>query len=150
MTSTLESNTRRVTLAVAVVAVDLGTKITATRLDHAPDAGLITPLRNPDYSLGIIHAESLWLIAGTIAVLAVAAWAYRRAANPTASWWVGPLVLGGAGANLIDRAVFGSVHDFITTPWVVFNLADVAVAIGLIGFYHDLHTRQRQEGRCTP
>ena len=47
--------------------------------------------------------------------------------------WIPAAVLGGALANLLDRLLSGSVQDFLATPWVVFNLADVAVIAGLIG-----------------
>ncbi len=45
------------------------------------------------------------------------------------------LILGGAIGNLIDRAFFGSVIDFIDVyyqyhHWPVFNLADSAICVG--------------------
>jgi len=44
------------------------------------------------------------------------------------------LVLGGAFGNLIDRIIYGAVTDFIDLKiWPVFNLADVAISIGVIG-----------------
>lgn len=43
------------------------------------------------------------------------------------------LILGGALGNLLDRAVRGSVVDFIDLPhWPTFNLADVAITIGVL------------------
>ena len=57
------------------------------------------------------------------------------------------LVVGGAVGNLIDRAVFGAVVDFIdfTGPWFgmniggwpvgfpwIFNIADASISIGAI------------------
>ena len=46
-------------------------------------------------------------------------------------------VLGGALGNLIDRALYGEVTDFIDIGagayrWPVFNVADSAVTIGII------------------
>ncbi|MBX7435412.1 signal peptidase II [Mycobacterium sp. Y57] len=42
------------------------------------------------------------------------------------------LTLGGAGGNLVDRLVRGSVTDFIAVGrWPVFNLADVALTVGV-------------------
>ncbi len=44
------------------------------------------------------------------------------------------LVFGGAIGNLIDRIVFGQVTDFISIViWPVFNLADLAITVGVIG-----------------
>lgn len=43
------------------------------------------------------------------------------------------LILGGALGNLLDRIFRGSVVDFIDLPhWPTFNLADVAITIGVI------------------
>jgi signal peptidase II len=47
------------------------------------------------------------------------------------------LILSGAIGNLIDRAVFGFVIDFINLHyqdfyWPVFNVADTAITLGVI------------------
>jgi hypothetical protein len=66
--------------------------------------------------------------------------------------WATGLILGGAAAgNLLDRAIFGSVRDFLLTGPVVINLADVAVLLGLTvaygswatGTLHPLAARRR-------
>ena len=52
--------------------------------------------------------------------------------------WVGPpvpagLVLGGAVANIVDRAGDGAVTDFLWLGWFpTFNLADTAITVGVI------------------
>jgi len=48
------------------------------------------------------------------------------------------LVLGGALSNLIDRLFYGAVIDFIELhaglyAWPVFNVADMAIVIGVMG-----------------
>lgn len=53
------------------------------------------------------------------------------------------LILGGALGNLIDRAVYGYVIDFIDVyykhyHWPVFNLADSAICIGAFLLFVDL------------
>ena len=49
------------------------------------------------------------------------------------------LMLAGAAGNLIDRVAFGHVIDFIDVlPWFIFNVADMAILIGLIGFAWDI------------
>ena len=53
--------------------------------------------------------------------------------------WIPAFVIGGAAANLIDRAAFGAVHDFFVIPPVVLNVADVAVFAGLIGYACVMH-----------
>jgi signal peptidase II len=43
------------------------------------------------------------------------------------------LVVGGAGGNLIDRLRHDGVTDFIDLGWwPIFNLADVAIVVGII------------------
>ena len=49
------------------------------------------------------------------------------------------LMVAGAVGNLVDRVVFGHVIDYIDiVPWFIFNVADVSIMIGLIGFAWDL------------
>lgn len=49
------------------------------------------------------------------------------------------MLLAGAIGNLIDRVLFGHVIDFIDVlPWFIFNVADIAILVGLIGFAWDI------------
>ncbi|MEN3225132.1 MULTISPECIES: signal peptidase II [Mycolicibacterium] len=132
----------RITLAAAVVLVaglDLGTKEWAGR---ALNDGSITnfgPLQlrlafNPGvaFSLGdTLPRAALLGITGLIVVALafVAFWFTRSAA------WPGVLalaaLLGGAVANVLDRAADGLVTDYLHTGWFpTFNLADVFVVTG--------------------
>jgi signal peptidase II len=52
------------------------------------------------------------------------------------------LIIGGAIGNLIDRLVHGAVADFFSLHfagfyWYVFNVADVAITIGVMGLIVD-------------
>ncbi|MGH7353602.1 MAG: signal peptidase II, partial [Candidatus Rokuibacteriota bacterium] len=47
------------------------------------------------------------------------------------------LIFGGAVGNLIDRARFGAVVDFVdvywrTWHWWIFNVADAAISVGVV------------------
>ena len=43
------------------------------------------------------------------------------------------MLIGGAVGNLIDRAVSGSVIDFIKLPdWPAFNVADISITFGVL------------------
>jgi signal peptidase II len=63
------------------------------------------------------------------------------------------LVLGGAVGNLIDRAVYGAVVDFVLVrwpggprlldPWPAFNLADSCITIGAALLIWDSFRRSR-------
>ena len=49
------------------------------------------------------------------------------------------LILGGTVGNLIDRLRFGYVTDFINfNLWPAFNIADLAVTVGVISFAYFL------------
>lgn len=89
---------------------------------------------------------SPWLVAFTVAVMALVAWLLWQAIHPQSAGsehdhWsfrlaLG-LILGGAAGNLYDRLVFGSVTDFLDFYWgaahfPVFNLADSAITCGAI------------------
>jgi signal peptidase II len=56
------------------------------------------------------------------------------------------LIVGGAVGNAIDRVAYGAVADFahfhVTTDtwrfsWYVFNLADVAIVVGVLGLLYE-------------
>jgi len=52
------------------------------------------------------------------------------------------LIIGGALGNLIDRIVHGAVADFFSFHyagyyWYVFNIADVAITLGVLGLLVD-------------
>ena len=48
-------------------------------------------------------------------------------------WLPAALLLGGALGNLADRVRDGAVIDFIDLPlWPTFNLADVAITLGVL------------------
>jgi signal peptidase II len=54
-------------------------------------------------------------------------------------WLPTGLLLGGAAGNLIDRIRGGGVTDFIKFPhWPAFNVADIAVTLGVISLIYVL------------
>lgn len=61
---------------------------------------------------------------------------YRRAHGQNLLRWALTLILGGAVGNLIDRVRLGFVVDFIDwyygdAHWPTFNIADVAISVGV-------------------
>jgi signal peptidase II len=113
---------------VWAVVVDQGTKLWA-----AGATGGVDVMHNPRSALGVIGGSVPALIIGTIAVLAVFAAVIvplsYRVGLPA---WIPGLVLGGALSNMIDRARFGAVRDFITTRWAIINIADLFVIAGVL------------------
>jgi signal peptidase II len=48
-------------------------------------------------------------------------------------WVATGLLAGGALGNLVDRIQAGAVTDFVDlSPWPPFNLADVAITLGVV------------------
>jgi lipoprotein signal peptidase len=118
-----------VTTAVVVLVADQLTKFGAQSVRGAG----IVPMRNPDYSLGLVSASPLTLVLGSVALLAAfGIYAVRRVERGSLAPWACGLLIGGAASNLVDRVLLGAVRDFLATPWVVFNVADVAVVIGVL------------------
>lgn len=63
-------------------------------------------------------------------------------------WVPTGLLLGGALGNLLDRLLDGSVTDFIKFPhWPAFNVADIAITIGVIALLIVLELSARAERR---
>jgi signal peptidase II len=125
-------------VAATVVAIDQGSKILAS---HGGLGGTL-PLRNPSYAFGIVGGSAPALILGAFAVLgAFLVVADLLAMRFGISIVTPALVAGGTIGNTLDRIRLGSVRDFVVTPWAIVNLADVAVAVGLLGLVIALATR---------
>lgn len=96
---------------------------------------------NRGVSLGLLHADTeamRWgLVVLTAAIaIGVLVWMLREP-NKQDQFALG-LVLGGAVGNIIDRIRFGYVVDFADLhigswrPFLVFNVADAAITIGVL------------------
>ena len=96
---------------------------------------------NYGISLGMLQASSSgaqWaLIALTSAIALGVAWWIGREKNRGDQIALG-MVLGGALGNILDRLRFGYVVDFADLhfgtfrPFLVFNVADAAISIGVV------------------
>lgn len=138
---------RTLILAAFVAGADQMTKYAAHRSESST---VIVPVLNPDYALGLFSSHPLLLSLGMVmAVALVTVWHRRTASSSTRPWWIVPLFLAGAVSNLVDRLALGAVRDFVSTPWIVFNLADVAILIAIAAFYRDLAS-QRHRKEVTP
>jgi len=101
----------------------------------------LTWVENYGIALGMLqagHAVERWglVIATSVIAAIVAVWIWRE--RNRADIFVLGLVLGGALGNIVDRIRFGYVVDFIDfhiggfRPFLVFNLADAAITIGVL------------------
>ncbi|MEH3040870.1 MAG: signal peptidase II [Sphingomonas paucimobilis] len=98
-------------------------------------------VQNFGVSLGLLQAGSefaRWALVAMTAIIAtgVAVWIRSERQKPEL---IGlGLVLGGALGNIIDRVRFGYVvdyadfHIFGYSPFLVFNIADAAISIGVV------------------
>jgi signal peptidase II len=96
---------------------------------------------NRGVSMGYLTADTevtRWLLVGLTAAIAlfVAAWMWREKRRDDTLGLA--LVLGGALGNILDRVRFGYVIDFLdlhfgeVRPFLVFNVADAAITIGVL------------------
>ncbi len=98
---------------------------------------------NTGISYGWLGNSSPFILVGimSIAMLGLAIW-WLTATTDLVKWGIA-IVLGGALGNLIDRLAYGAVADFFSFHafgyyWYIFNLADVAIALGLIILLWDI------------
>jgi signal peptidase II len=136
-------------LAGAVVALDQITK--AVVLERLPlgvpvtviDGWLaLTLVLNPGLAFGLLGSVPpgwRWVVAAlslvALAVLARVALRVLPAGGWTGRLAIG-LIFGGAVGNLVDRARFGAVVDFVDVywrgwHWPAFNVADSAITVGV-------------------
>ncbi|HVF94842.1 MAG TPA: signal peptidase II [Sphingomonas sp.] len=138
-----------ITAAVVLVA-DQASKFLVTdllKLDALSEEIRLAPIfdlrfvANRGVSLGLLHADTdlmRWGLVAMTAVIAtlVAVWMTRER-NRQDRIALG-LILGGAIGNILDRIRFGYVVDFADLhfgdwrPFLVFNVADAAITIGVL------------------
>ena len=135
-------------LALAVLAADQLTKYTVEKLSVAGSLRVMIPgvlnlvhTNNPGVAFGLgADSQTPWmapmLIAFSVGVIALLLWllATGRAGGHLGQLGLA-LILGGAGGNVLDRVLRGSVTDFIdfhlgNHHWYTFNLADSAIVVG--------------------
>lgn len=146
-----------VALAVAAVALDQAVKAwllwgfdlgARGRVAVAPFVDLVLAW-NTGISYGMFQesgplGQALLLAFKVAAVVVLTVWLTRTRSRRTAIAL--GLIIGGAVANLIDRAAYGAVMDFVllhatvagrTFYWYVFNLADAAIVAGVAALIHE-------------
>ena len=135
--------------ALVVLIVDLATKWFITYPMDMPQRGLVRILpifdlrwvENYGVSMGFLVAGSereRWMLVAMTAGIAilVAGWLWREKAR--ADVIALGCVLGGALGNISDRVRLGYVVDFLDLhfgdwhPFLVFNVADAAITIGVV------------------
>jgi signal peptidase II len=101
-----------------------------------------THVRNTGAAFGFLNAtdfplKNVLFTCIALAALAGVAWYSARLSSEQLLMRIGlALISGGAAGNLIDRAVLGSVVDFVDAYWRsyhfwAFNVADSAITVGV-------------------
>ena len=145
----MKARTLGIAVALAIFILDQLTKwlvIGPLRLREVGQIHLLpifnlTWTENYGISLGLFQANSAtgqWILVAVTSAIAVGV-----------AWWIGRekekgdqaalgMVLGGALGNILDRTRFGYVVDFADLhfgefrPFLIFNVGDAAISIGVV------------------
>ena len=136
-----------------------------TQVDVVGDWVRLTHVLNPGAAFGWFAGNRGTLVTlSLLASVTVASLAWFRPVSRPVAAALG-LVLGGALGNLADRLRLGGVVDFLSlgvgeTRWPVFNLADVALSLGIVGLavalargagrVREIHAREETDGALAP
>ena len=143
--------------AVITLILDQASKLWLLRVFHLAERGVVKVAPffdlvlawNVGISFGWFQGDSpaaqiSLMVVKAVAVVMLAIWMVRSR-TLLATLALG-LIIGGAIGNAIDRFVYGAVVDFAlfhielggqTYNWYVFNLADVAIVVGVIALLYD-------------
>jgi signal peptidase II len=140
-------------LGLAVILIDQWTKAAIVRglgpaapvhrRQYGPEWLALEYAENRGAAFGLLGG-SPWLVGLLAAAIAfgIVVYVYRQSHFSVALLTGAGLTLGGAAANLIDRARLGYVVDFVSIGvWPNFNVADAAISGGVLLLALDLVTR---------
>jgi len=138
-----------------VVAVDQVTKklardgIRPGSEDPVFPALKLVNVRNEGVAFGIeAGGKTLVIAIIALALLALVLYFARHTARPLI-WLPTGLLIGGAIGNIVDRIRDGAVTDFLKIPaWPAFNVADIAITVGVITLVLVLERRDEGDGRA--
>ncbi len=162
---------REAVLALAGGGLDRAGQIAAVEAQRSLCGALelsgvfdLTMVWNPGVSFGLLSAGSAIQVFGlvlfSLGLAGFMAWWLARATRPLTALGLG-LIIGGALGNVVDRALYGAVVDFLdfSGPWLrvggldvgfpyVFNVADAAINVGVASLVADwaLEERARRAG----
>jgi signal peptidase II len=130
---------RAAVVAIAVIAADQVTKaIVRAEIDPFEQIKVLPGVKlihteNTGVAFSVLRGGGpLVVIVAILALAALLAFFVTHLRRPLV-WLPTGLLLGGAAGNLIDRVREGGVTDFIKLPhWPAFNVADIAVTVGVI------------------
>ena len=147
-------------VSAVIIALDQATKTWIVHDIMAPPRWIevtsffnIVMVWNKGASFGLFSTQSPWtqaVLGGFAVVISIvlAVWMYRARSK-----WLAValgLVIGGALGNAIDRAIYGAVADFLDFHaygyhWPSFNVADIAISIGVVMLLFDGLLEKRRD-----
>ncbi|MCW3063014.1 MAG: lspA [Solirubrobacterales bacterium] len=141
----------------AVVALD---QVTKALVRHGIDEGAsnsvfpavtLVHVRNKGVAFGFFSGGG-WIVPALTSVALAALVAYFLLHPRRSGLWLATgLLIGGALGNVIDRIRDGAVTDFIKLPhWDAFNVADMAITIGVLTLLWVLEGPKRRHGADAP
>lgn len=144
-------------VATAVVAGDQVTKFLVriylpqdTAVAIWPPYLFLTNVQNPGGAFGILAQQGALITVLSVVVVVAAALFSRRLTTAGYAHPAG-LILGGTCGNLVDRLRLGQVVDFVDFSfWPAFNLADVALTVGVLWvFWLAVRSEGRRDTGCS-
>jgi signal peptidase II len=131
----------------AVKALVRGTIARGDAVDLVLSIKLVN-VRNRGIAFGLLSDGGALLVAFAAAALIALLIFFHRHRDRPLVWLPTGLLIGGAAGNLIDRTTAGAVTDFIDLPaWPAFNLADVAITLGVLALLYVLEGPPRHGRR---
>ena len=90
-------------------------------------------VRNTGVAFGFLSGGGALVLVFTLLALGVLVTYFALHPGRQLLWLPTGMLIGGALGNLIDRAAYGAVIDFIKLPlWPAFNVADMSITFGII------------------
>lgn len=147
-----------IAVGILVFLFDIITKVAAQ--EHLRMMGTIplwekvfhlTYVENGGIAFGLFSGGRLFFIVITVLVLALLTVLFIKTPKVKRSRWLKygmSLVYGGAVGNLLDRVAKGYVVDFLDFRLIhfpVFNVADIAICVGVVLFAIDLLLRDGEK-----
>jgi signal peptidase II len=105
-------------------------------------------VRNRGVAFSALEGQTTLVVVVIAVALAALLWYFARNAGRPLMWLPTGLLLGGAVGNLVDRVRLGAVTDFLKLPsWPAFNVADMAITVGVVGLLVVVELGDRAERR---
>jgi signal peptidase II len=126
-------------VAVLVVAADQITKsLVEANITVGERVDVLGPIQltnvgNTGIAFGLAGGGGTVLVALALLTLVLVIGFFARDPGRRGIWLAIGLLVGGAAGNLIDRIAHEAVTDFIKIgPWPTFNVADIAITLGVV------------------